>query len=120
MSSGRHPLPDSQLTPGGWREVPAAVAARHLDDVRLVDVRENSEFNAELGHVKGAELVPLSMVQAIAHKWDRKQPVLLVCRSGGRSAGASRILRELGFETVYNLTGGMLAWNQQGLPVERS
>lgn len=114
-----HPLPNSTETMGGWREIAPGAVAHKLETVRLVDVREPSEFNSTLGHVHGAELVPLATVGDAAKSWDRTQPVLLICRSGGRSAGASRILRELGFETVYNMTGGMLAWNELGLPVTR-
>ena len=120
MTAGTHPLPNSTETMGGWREIPPGAVAHKLETVRLVDVREPSEFTGNLGHILGAELVPLATVGDAARAWDRKQPVLLICRSGGRSAGASRILRELGFETVYNMTGGMLAWNELALPVERA
>ena len=115
-----HPLPGSALHPGGWLEIGVAAASENLATVRKIDVREPSEFNAELGHIAGAELVPLSTVENAARGWDRDKPILLICRSGGRSGGASRALRDLGFKTVYNMTGGMLAWNGQRLPVERA
>ncbi|MBA2321348.1 MAG: rhodanese-like domain-containing protein, partial [Deltaproteobacteria bacterium] len=45
--------------------------------------------------------------------------LLLICRSGGRSAQAAQALGAMGFATVYNLTGGMMAWNDAQLPVSR-
>jgi sulfur dioxygenase len=77
--------------------------------VRIIDVREPEEWNAELGHLDGAELVPLATVERAQETWDRKQPVLLVCRSGRRSLNAAHLLLKRGFEQVMNLRGGMLA-----------
>ena len=88
--------------------------------MRLVDVREVPEFNNELGHVPGSELVPLATVVDAAARWDREAPVVLVCRSGGRSGKAALALAERGFRKVVSMRGGMLAWNEQRLPVARS
>jgi len=84
------------------------------DDVgpyKIIDVRRPDEFNAELGHISGAELMCLqdNIEQKLA-QLDRSQRYLFVCRSGGRSARAARIAMALQFEHVYNLEGGMLAW----------
>ena len=110
------PLPD------GVRELrPAALAGaqggRHS---RLIDVREPHEFDGELGHIAGAELVPLSTVTSACVKWNHADEFVLICRSGGRSGMAALELRALGFERVINLVGGMIAWNNAGLPVERT
>lgn len=75
---------------------------------RLIDVREPSEF--VLGHVPGAELVPLGTLETAARTWDRTAPIVVVCRSGSRSARGAHLLLTMGFENVYNLTGGMLAY----------
>ena len=85
--------------------------------VRIIDVREPSEWTGELGHVAEAELVPLATVSAAAGGWDRHAPIVCVCRSGARSARAAETLASLGFQDVTNMVGGMLAWNQGGLPV---
>jgi sulfur-carrier protein adenylyltransferase/sulfurtransferase len=106
-------------TPWGWREIPVRDAAEALAEVRVIDVREPSEYTGPLGHIAGAELVPLGTVASAAAGWSREQPLLLVCRSGGRSGHAARALRQLGFATLYNLSGGMMAWNDAGLPVEK-
>jgi rhodanese-related sulfurtransferase len=84
--------------------------------LRFVDVRELGEYVGPLGHIAGAELVPLGQVVQAASEWPREQPLLLICHSGGRSGRAAAALTELGFGTVYNLVGGMLAWEAAGLP----
>jgi sulfur-carrier protein adenylyltransferase/sulfurtransferase len=62
-------------------------------------------------------LIPLATVESAMKAWDREKDVAVVCRSGGRSANASRQLVELGFTRVMNLRGGMLAYNAAKLPV---
>lgn len=113
------PAPDDLGIPstpqGGWREVAVGDAAPHLSKVRLVDVREPHEFAG--GHIDGAELVPLGTVVQAAAEWDRAQPILLICRSGNRSGRAAAELQRLGFQKLYNLTGGMMAWTGSGLPI---
>ncbi len=96
---------------------PAFVSAHH--EVALIDVREPPEFTGELGHVPGATLVPLATLAEVATAWDLERDIVLVCRSGGRSARAATELVQRGFQHVYNLRGGMLAWNEAQLPVER-
>lgn len=104
---------------GGYRDISPAATYQARDRVRLIDVREPSEFNAELGHIPGAELVPLATVAAAAARWDRNAEIVLICRSGGRSGRAAEILVQAGFRRVMNMTGGMLAYNAEKLPVER-
>lgn len=104
---------------GGFRDADPLLLHAHLGEVRIVDVREPHEFTGELGHVPGAELVPLALVPLKAPEWDRDKEIVLVCRSGGRSGSAARQLVGLGFTRVINLRGGMLAYNEAKLPVER-
>lgn len=82
---------------------------------RRIDVREPTEFDGPLGHLPGAELVPLASLPAAAKDWPRTGTLLLICRSGARSMKAARLLAELGFTSLYNLEGGMLAVNEAGL-----
>jgi rhodanese-related sulfurtransferase len=85
-----------------------------------VDVREPEEFVGKLGHVAGALLVPLDVLERrlpkLAGYADRE--VVTVCRAGARSATAAAMFRRAGFGCVHNLAGGMLAWNAAGLPVQ--
>lgn len=78
----------------------------------FLDVRENSEWNA--GHVPGAVHVPATNVAAQAPKrLPKGRPVVVACRTGARSKGATRMLREKGIE-AYNLSGGLTAWESSG------
>ncbi len=110
----------SAANPAGYRDLPPLCALHHLGDVRLVDVREPDEFVGPLGHIPGAELVPLATLPAAAASWDREAPVLLVCRSGARSGRGAAALAGLGFQNAYNLVGGMLAWEANALPQQRA
>ncbi|MFP2907507.1 rhodanese-like domain-containing protein, partial [Pyxidicoccus sp. 3LFB2] len=112
---------DSALPhPHGYRDVDVRqLAAEPTPDALLVDVREPSEFDGLLGHLDGARLVPLATVPDVADSWPRDSDVLLVCRSGARSAKAAAQLVARGFTRVMNLRGGMLAWNSAELPVVR-
>ena len=86
---------------------------------RVIDVREPGEFAGDLGHIEGAELVPLATLPDAARTWPRDAELVVVCRSGARSGRAAQVLKELGFERVVNMSGGMTAWNAAGLPVAR-
>lgn len=78
----------------------------------LLDVRENPEWNA--GHIPGAVHVPVKNVSSQAIKrLPKGRPVVVTCRTGARSRGATRILREKGVE-AFNLSGGMAAWESAG------
>jgi len=103
------------------------IPARTLNDLLaqkaaplVIDVREDSEFRGQLGHLPGANLIPLRMLASRAPELavGKEAPIVVVCRSGVRSTTAAAILTGLGFEDVSNLKGGMLAWQDSGLPVE--
>lgn len=95
------------------------VAAQKLiaDGALLVDVRENNEY-AEI-HADGARLLPLSELEARYTELPTDQPLVMICRSGARSARAGEFLLQNGFNDVTNLSGGTLAWDEAGLPVVR-
>lgn len=100
-------------------EVEPAFAHEGIGALRVVDVREKDEFVGPLGHIPGAELVPLGIVENEAQKWDPQQPLVVVCRSGGRSGKAALALEAKGFKRVASMRGGMMLWNDQHLPIER-
>ena len=87
-------------------------------NTRIVDVREDAEFEGALCHIPGAQLAPLGELAARAQDWDRDLPVVLVCRSGRRSAEGATLLARMGFRQVLNLRGGMEAYRLAGLPAE--
>jgi rhodanese-related sulfurtransferase len=111
--------PATRANPAGYKDVAPADVRLPAQGFRVVDVREPQEFTGELGHVPGAALVPMNSVMAQATGWNRDEPLLLVCRSGGRSAMVAQGLLRAGFTKVMNLSGGMMAWNAAGLPVEK-
>lgn len=87
----------------------------------ILDVREPTEYSGELGHISGSILVPLrDLVARLDELEDQKDnAVVVVCRSGMRSATATAILVKAGFHDVTNLAGGLLGWHEARLPVER-
>ncbi|MCP3166104.1 rhodanese-like domain-containing protein [Myxococcus qinghaiensis] len=106
--------------PAGYRDVDVRpLATERPPGLRLVDVREPSELEGVLGHIEGVSPAPLATVREAVAPWPRDTEVLLICRSGARSAKAAAQLVELGFTRVMNLRGGMLAWNTEELPVVR-
>ena len=97
-----------QRTATGVPEVDPGWLSKPVEGLRVVDVRSAEEFAGELGHVDGAELVPLAELPERAAAWSRDDRFVLVCRSGGRSGKAAHIMENLGFSHVVSLKGGML------------
>jgi len=77
------------------------------DDFQLIDVREDFEY--EMSNL-GGQLIPLGGILIEADKIDKTKPVVVMCRSGKRSAAAIMQLEQQGFTNLYNLKGGILAW----------
>jgi rhodanese-related sulfurtransferase len=91
---------------------PQQVFAR-LAEAQIVDVRETDEL-AE-GMIDGAVHIPLGAVSVNQRVLDSARPVILICRSGRRSADAAALLAAAGFD-AHTMTGGMLEWTAEGLP----
>lgn len=108
--------------PAAALNLPATVDVRTVesirtrDDVFILDVREPHEFAA--GHVPGATLIPLGQLSSRLSEIPKDKTVVAVCRSGNRSGQATELLRQRGFN-AHNMRGGMNAWTQAGLPVEK-
>jgi glyoxylase-like metal-dependent hydrolase (beta-lactamase superfamily II)/rhodanese-related sulfurtransferase len=109
-----------RYTYAGINEIDPEWVADHASQLRILDVREANEFNGTLGHIPGATLIPLARLQEHASTLATDEPVVLVCRSGARSAQAVTILDKAGFTRVANLAGGMINWNSHRLPVSYS
>jgi rhodanese-related sulfurtransferase len=107
-------------TRAGYRDVLPRAVAQARGTVRIVDVREPDELTGELGHIPGVERAPLATIALHAADWHPDEEIVLVCRSGGRSARAAEALVRAGFRHVMNLAGGMLAYHAAGLPVART
>ena len=117
FNRGRGGPVDPQQGPvirGGISQASPQWLAKQLErpdhGLRLIDVREPYEYEA--GHIGGAELVPLGRLTQAVADWDRSEPLVMVCRSGARSARATMVLAHMGFETVHNLESGMIGWSR--------
>ena len=103
-------------TYAGLPEIAPEWVARHRQDVHLLDVRSGAEFDGELGHIEGAQLIPLDELRARASEVQRDKPVVVVCQTGKRSGMGAVILGKAGVARVANLAGGMVRWREAGLP----
>jgi rhodanese-related sulfurtransferase len=107
---------------GGGPSVSAAQATQLInrEDALVLDVRDPGEFGT--GHILGAKNVPLSRIGAagseIAAK-RKEKPVIVYCDTGNRAGKAAAALRTQGFSRVLSLSGGLGAWQQAGLPMEK-
>lgn len=106
------------------KETPAPVkteqAAKDIAaGIQILDARTPDEWNE--GYIKGAKLItyPDDFATKASKALDPEKPVLVYCRSGGRSAKAAQLLRDAGFKDVRDLAGGIVAWEKEGKPVEK-
>jgi DMSO/TMAO reductase YedYZ molybdopterin-dependent catalytic subunit/rhodanese-related sulfurtransferase len=106
----REAAPHAAAPEVGARAAAALVEAGAL----LIDVREPGEWQA--GHVAQAWLLPMGQVARHRNDLPQDRRIVVVCRSGGRSAAVAEALRSWGLDAV-NLSGGMTAWGLAGLPV---
>lgn len=97
-------------------DVSVAVAAElHAEGALVLDVREPDEYAT--GHVAGATLIPLGQLAARLGEVPRDRAVVVVCRTGHRSAQGRDILLSAGFGHVTSMAGGMTDWIAAGMPV---
>jgi rhodanese-related sulfurtransferase len=99
-------------------EISSEDAQRRFDagEIQLVDVREGAEW--DVSRIPGdVQHIPIGELQSRVGEIARDKPVVFQCRSGGRSLMAAQAFRASGFE-AYSLAGGLIDWNEQGLPVE--
>ena len=108
-----------RTTGGPWVNTTQATQLINREDAFVLDVREPNEFAA--GHVLGAKNVPLARLDASGAELAKKKerPIIVYCESGERSAKALAALKKHGYTRVANLSGGIGAWQQAGLPVEK-
>ncbi len=98
-------------------DVATVNALQGRDDVVILDVREQSEYDA--GHIPGVTLIPMNAVANRLNEIPKDKPVIVTCRSGNRSGQVTDYLRQQGYTNVHNMTGGINAWQQAGYPVEK-
>lgn len=96
-----------------------AILLINRESAVVVDVCEPNEYAA--GHIPSAMNAPLSAFEKHLKPIEKhkKRPVVVACRSGNRSVRGAVMLRKHGFETVYSLAGGLVAWQRDNLPLEK-
>jgi rhodanese-related sulfurtransferase len=96
-----------------------AVVLLNNDDTILIDVRESAEFAK--GHIENALPIPLSSLDGKLYELEqyKQTPVIVTCQQGSRSSAACKKLHKAGFTQVYDMKGGMLAWEDAKLPINR-
>ena len=105
----------------GGQRVSAAQAVHLINREKavLIDIRDAGEYAA--GHVSGAKSVPLASLEASGDLPKNKAlPIVVVCATGARAPRAIGALKKLGFENTHVLAGGLAAWREANLPVERA
>ncbi len=113
------PLVQRRFTP--VKDVTSAEATQLLNrrNAVLLDVREPKEF--EGGRLPNAVHIPLSQLAGRTSELAKlvARPVVAYCETGRRSPGAAGVLSKAGFQEIYSLHGGIVAWRKDGLPVEK-
>ena len=108
-----------RTTGGPWVNPARATELINREEALPLDVREPGEYGA--GHILGAKNVPVARLDGgaaeLAKRKDR--PLIVYCDGSERSAKAAAALKRQGFTRVVNLSGGLAAWQQAGLPVEK-
>jgi rhodanese-related sulfurtransferase len=90
---------------------------KERDDVYLIDVREQWEYDE--GHIPGVALIPMGQVSDRLDEIPTDKNVIVTCRSGNRSGQVTDYLRQVGFDNVHNMAGGIVAWEAEGFEIER-
>ena len=108
-----------QKTQGGTISTAEAVRLINREKGVLVDVSEPAEFAA--GHAKGARHIPLGALEGSKDLPSNKAlPLVLMCATGARASRAAGQLRKAGYEKAVAVSGGLKAWREASLPIEKS
>ena len=107
---------------GSVNEIDAPKLGQWLENeaetFRIIDVREMVEIAQ--GTIPSAEPIPLATLPVRMNELNRQQKLVIICRSGARSAQACQFLQQQGYDNVYNLRGGMIGWSHASLPMVRT
>ena len=89
------------------------------ENALVLDVRENNEYQG--GHIINSVHIPLGTLKNRLSELEKykDRPIVVGCRSGQRSASACATLKKQGFATVYNLSGGLMGWQNANLPLTK-
>ncbi len=100
------------------KEIDATELAERMekdDKLRILDVREMREIAA--GTIPGADPMPMATIPVRIHDLSKDEDIVVICRSGARSAQVCMFMQQHGFDKVYNLRGGLMNWARSGLQI---
>ncbi len=97
-----------------------AVQLINRRDALVLDVRDTGEFAA--GHIASARHIPEAQLAERVRELEKhkSRPIIVICRAGARAPAVSGMLRKRGFAEAFALRGGIAAWQQAGMPLEKS
>jgi rhodanese-related sulfurtransferase len=105
--------------PAGGVDTAEAVRLINRERAVLIDVRDAAEYGA--GHVANAKNIPLATIESSpALPKNKALPLVVVCNRGAQASRAVVMLRKLGYENARTLTGGLSAWREANLPVDKA
>lgn len=107
-------------TYSGVREISPQWVAGHRDQIHILDVRTRIETDEESTRIDGAQLIPVNELRDRLEEIPQDLPVMAICRSGKRSVLAYSVLKEAGWQEVASISGGLLRWCDEGLPVSQA
>jgi rhodanese-related sulfurtransferase len=111
----------SRLAGAGGAQLGTLEATRLMNQsaTLVLDIRDSADFAA--GHLPRARHIPMAELSKRLDEIGKfkEKPVLITCRTGARAGAAARVLRQAGFTNVFALRGGVAAWQQASLPVEK-
>lgn len=103
----------------GYSSISPAESTRMInhDEALVLDVRESKEYSE--GHIINSLHIPLASLKTRMNDLEKhkNKKIIVACRSGNRSSQACANLKKEGFEQVYNLSGGVMAWESASLPL---
>ncbi|MEE9355335.1 MAG: rhodanese-like domain-containing protein [Methylococcaceae bacterium] len=93
-----------------------AAQLTYTEEAIIVDVRSTGEWQS--GHIPNAKHIPLDQLKSRFSELEqyKDRPIIMQCQGGVRSAKAAQMLKEAGFSKVFDLEGGLNAWEKEGLP----
>lgn len=114
------PMVKSSVLSGGGLSPNAAVQLINREKAVVIDVSEAEEFAT--GHVGGAKNIPVNDIDTKLDKAVKNKalPLILVCATGARASRVQAVAKKLGFDNTHVLAGGLKAWRDANLPIEKA